>query len=674
MRFLKLEMVNFKPYHENQEIVLFNKQRKERAITLNIGPTGHGKTSISEAIEWCLFGESCKPAGLHWEKWVNDLSTETAKDRKERHVKMSVMLTVEIENEHYRIIRSGKINVDTGKKEKDSEVSILKGGKPIKEDPNTFINERFLPVHLMEYFIFDADDMLRLFEENQEVTIKDHINKILRLEVLDDIVEALKRVNELYEDEIGQIQSEIPGDISKQIRVQKKELQRKKRAIGKVQKEIKKLEREKQELFPRSPTGSLKRFSVLVDERDRLDQNIERMNKQFKEEKFQEDTLLPSTIHLLFLEDIIADELKKLREKKPTRNEFETSVNMIRPIIEKKKYSGILFGKRENVSLIMDARKIDKSNLDDIDNLEFATGERGIRIDQIRIFGTYRDQIRPLSVLFFKFKDKINEALSKLVKVRNKIRQIGETERNKELKKKFDKFNELERIIKEKKDLVKEIREKMAEIEEEVENLGEKLELKKEQKRRIESLQSRKADVTTMHGIAERTKSEFMKNLLSAVNKSASEFLLRTVKDQRRFHSIEVYPDYRLDIKKENGQVLGKERINRGNLQVALMAFFFGLSKHLGKDIPYIIDAPLIRLDPGHDKRLLTQLGEGEKQIIMHVIPGKEYTPESFRWLRPYVNTQNWIYRKEYKTTGVNISYAESIDPHSVIEYDIDKF
>jgi len=102
------------------------------------------------------------------------------------------------------------------------------------------------------------------------------------------------------------------------------------------------------------------------------------------------------------------------------------------------------------------------------------------------------------------------------------------------------------------------------------------------------------------------------------------------------------------------------------------MSFFFGLSKFLEKELPYVIDDPLLRLDPGHDKRLIEQLSKTNDQLIFHMIPGKEYTTDSFDWLKLHINTQNWLYREEYK--GLNISYVERKEAEKIIEFDIDKF
>ena len=104
-----------------------------------------------------------------------------------------------------------------------------------------------------------------------------------------------------------------------------------------------------------------------------------------------------------------------------------------------------------------------------------------------------------------------------------------------------------------------------------------------------------------------------------------------------------------------------------------MLSFFLGLSQFLEKGIPYVIDNPLIRLDPGHDKRLIDQLNKSNNQIILHLIPGKEYTSENYKWLKHNLNTQNWIYRNIYMDKEL-ISTIKLQDSNKFITFNIDEF
>ena len=174
--------------------------------------------------------------------------------------------------------------------------------------------------------------------------------------------------------------------------------------------------------------------------------------------------------------------------------------------------------------------------------------------------------------------------------------------------------------------------------------------------------------------ISKQAREEFLSTLINFVNKKASEFMRNTVKDTNRFFSMEIDTNYQFTVRQKNGVKLKPEQINKGTLTISMLSFFFGLSNYLEKEIPYVIDNPMIRLDPGHDKRLVEQLVESSDQVVLHLIPGKEYTTDSFSWLKSNINIQNWIYRNEYMQRDDLISTTERKDENCIVEFDIDKF
>ncbi len=667
MKFVKLKLKNFKPYYvitnKEPEISFFESERSDKNISLNIGPTGHGKSSISEAILWCFFGDSYK---RNWEEWVNTLSMEIAKQKGDREVKMSVELEIEMGSEYYRIVRLGEYNVKRKEKLKESEIHVICNGEPVKEDPNMFIGRYFLPMKLMEYFIFDADDILKKFEENREKTIKDHINKIVGLEKLDDVVSTLERVIELYKDGVYEIESQIRGDTANKIKEKEEDIQKKKEAVIQLKNEIDNFEKEKKKLFRGgAPSPEEERFRDLIEERDKLTEEIKRSNN-----KLREDKDLLSNMDLLLLKNVIEKAMEKTEKKKTSREEFENAVEVVKSSVEKD-YSGIFFNVEEK-SLIKSGTEIGPDNLEGINKLLLSTGS-GIKADSLRIFREYLDESKSTQEKFLDYKKKFDGKDGELLKVKNQMDLIGETTGNKEVIEKIKKFEEIERKMSRKKGNIKEIEDKIRDIESEINELREQLKLENDQKREIKEINEKKTITQSLLQISKETRKEFLDFLLSEVNKTASEFLRNIIKDTKRFHSIEIDPDYRFQLKQENGEPLKESQINRGNLQISLMAFFFGLSQFLNKKIPYVIDDPLLRLDPGHDKRLIEQLSKTGEQLILHMIPGKEYTTDTFRWLGPHINIQNWIYRKMHGTKEL-ISYVECKDAEKIIEFDIDKF
>ena len=670
MKFIKLKLKNFKPYYEmpseEQEIILFDEERKDKNITTNIGQTGHGKTSISEALLWCIFGERSHSS---WEEWVNSLAIKVAKDKRDIEVPISVELVLEIEGDHYRLIRSATYNIANKQKLADSKLSILHNGGLISEDSESFIAHNFPPVGLMKYFVFDADDILKKFEDNRERTIKDHINKIVGVEKLNKLIASLEKVRGFYEDENSEIERAIQSDIAEKIKTKKEDVARKEDAIASVKEEIRKLKEEKSGLIPKPRTLEIKNFSDLVDKKDSLIKDIDTLNDQFQ---FSNGNIIPN-MDLLLLEDIILKFMQRLNNKGTTEKEFTTSSYIIKSSL-KADYSGILFDESERARLIKKGTEISEEDLDDVKNLNLESGE-GLKTLVAAEIEPWEGKINNLKTSFESYKKDFESKMKDLMRVKNQIDQIGVTTENEELRAKYKELQKIERRIKEKEELLRKLEKTKEIIKKEIEDLRGKLDKNKEDRKELERIEERKKFAQVLLDLSKKIRKNFLEELLSYVNQRASESLRSTVKDIDRFHSIEIDSDYVFEVKQKNGDPLEDSQINRGTLQIALMSFFFGLSQYLEEknEIPYVIDDPLIRLDPGHDKRLIEQLSKTHEQIIFHMIPGKEYTTDSYKWLKNHINTQNWIYRGKYKNMEL-ISHVERKEPDYIVKFDIDTF
>lgn len=666
MRFVKLVLKNFKPYYDfprktqEQEINLFDEKNPNKNITLNIGQTGHGKTSLSEAILWCIYGDTF-PRKLS--ELVNSMAIDIAKDNNENEVEMSVKLIININNDNYQLFRKCTYNIEQNVGE--SDLSIIYEGVPLSSsEVETFINDNFPSIKLMYYFVFDADDILKKFEENRQGAIREHINKFAGVEKLDLIITQLEKVIGIYDREINNIEEKIHGDIADKIREHDKDINKKGEALDKIEEKIVDLKKEKNELFKVSPSEEVKRFSKLVDKKEHLEEQINKLNDEYYKD------CPVSDIDLVFLSNIIKKGVDKLSKKQTTEEEFETSVELLRTTIEND-FTGIIFNNKD-FRLIKKGTNLSDTCLEDVNCLKLRKGE-GLKGISLQTFINYAEKSEIQKSKFLSLKKEFKFHQEELIKTKSQLIRIGDTSQDREAKKRFDRYKQIEQKIDAQKNLERDIVNKIEETNREIEGLRHQLAADEAQKQEIKSIDDVKKNTEKLLVIAKDSRRRYLKNLLTQVNKLASDFLRETVKDTTRFHTIEIDSNYHFKVKQENGSILEEGQINRGNVQLSMMSFFFGLSKFLGKKIPYIIDDPLLRLDPGHDKRLIQQLSAINEQIVFHMIPGKEYTSDSFGWLKAHINTQNWLYRDIYNGIA-EVSYAESRNPEKMIEFDIDKF
>jgi len=668
MKFTKIEVFNFKPYNEKKEIMLYDIKRQDKSITINVGPNEHGKTSISEMIFWCLFGENC-PSGKTWEDWVNDLATKIAIESGKNEINMYVKLYLQNENQEYMIFRSGLIyaeDLENRKRKEESKLKIFKNGKEIENDPKDFILSNFLNVDLMDYFIFDADRLLQTFEEDQTSTIKDYINRILRVDTLDRSKEALQSVIKIYNNEITDIETNIESNISDLIKANKSDIKIKESRIQVLVSENSKFLDEQNEIFSSNPSEQIRKFSKLVDKKDAIKKEIKKTNEKFLLDKNED---INRQFFLILLEDIIEDTIDKLADKTLSKDEFLTNLELLKTTIGED-YIGILVGDPD-FKLINKNQDIDPKNLASLNKIKFTDESYGNLFDEYAVFQKYKAVMLQAKKNFNKYYSKISKLKERLSGVEKEIKTLGESEQKKDDKKKIDAYDSLDKRIKDNNLLINEINGKIKEQNKKNDELKKELEYNEEQKVVVSFIKLKIKKTKKLLDIMDKIKEVFMDELLSKINHRASELLRKIVKG-KRFHNIEVSANYDFVIKTRSDQILKSTQINRATTQIALMSFFIALSEHFGKKIPYIIDAPIIRLDGGNDRRLITELAKNKEQLILHLIPDREYTPKVFNWINPYLNIQNWIDREPYSSFDEEISTVEIKDSTMIIDYDIE--
>jgi DNA repair exonuclease SbcCD ATPase subunit len=667
MRILKLRVTNFIPYFgEDNEIVLWDEDRPGKNATLDIGPTGNGKTSISRAVMFCLFGEQFAP---EWESMINDLALDLGKQSPKRPVKIAVEMEVDIEGDTYVILRVGEYDLGIGKRAEDTKLFVRLNGEPIKGEPEDFINDKFPPVGLMEYFIFDADDMLALFEKNREKTIKDHINKIVGVETLDSMSDSLGDVITLYESQINDVRNKSPGVSREALNQEISKKSAKILSIRQQEAEIQNLERKKKDLFPKGRLSAEEtRLKEVMDRQQAAEEEMAELDKSLTGNKE-----LVSNFHMLFLKEIINKSVQIVNKKETTKTEFDGAIGTLRSTIEGK-YGGVIFDE-EDAFLVRRGAQIKEGQREGLEKLKLGQGS-GIKAIALREFADAQRIEGQTESEFLSLETKFKDAQNRLSQARNLLRQMGEKEKNAKLKERIEKFLGYDKEIFERKHVLEETKAQLAKIEDEINELSKDQKTTAEVDRKIKKIHEKAELAAYMKKVTEETKKSFLQQLLRDVNLNATEFFRGVIRgDDPRLDSISVDSDYRLNVKDKDGKSIDPETISKGNKQISLMAFFFGISKYLKNKLPYIIDDPLIRLDAGHDKRLVTQLCKSDQQLVMHMIPGKEYTKDSFDWLRPYINTQNWINRTREKGPSLERlkSYAKKMDPNSFVEYNIDK-
>jgi len=209
---IKLTTTNWRNFYGKHELVFSNK--KDKHVTLIHGQNGTGKTTMINAIKWCLyrttpdFDKELKQVTnveiAHWDTWDSEIAdgkiVKTTPNEKDSVFK--VELIFEHEGFEYRATREAH--------QKDMRGSVIAPGKDtftlFKKDQSgqqRLINEpqsaisRILPGELSDYFLFSGETVGRMLDSsaNEGSGYKNAVRDILGFTLSDIAIKDLERIS-----------------------------------------------------------------------------------------------------------------------------------------------------------------------------------------------------------------------------------------------------------------------------------------------------------------------------------------------------------------------------------------------------------------------------------------------------------------------------------------------
>jgi DNA sulfur modification protein DndD len=206
----RIELENFGPFFDSHDQELKNKKNKK--MILFSGSTGSGKTSLNEAIEWCLFGSSNNKRNMF--NLINDLAKVNCK--KDHKINSKVILTFNKDSkgisEKIILIRNVSIKrtnrsilkgiettdisdfefEETGREFEFFEVHKWEGvtQKPITISENTF-REIYFPDIVKDYYIIYGESIVNPHVKEK---IKIAVERNCFAEIFDKVQENLNNL------------------------------------------------------------------------------------------------------------------------------------------------------------------------------------------------------------------------------------------------------------------------------------------------------------------------------------------------------------------------------------------------------------------------------------------------------------------------------------------------
>lgn len=620
-----MKINNFRQYMGFNQIDFTTSNDKN--FTIIKGTNGSGKTTILNAITWCIYG-----AELHNDT-DDPIYNEIVENEIEKGGKFEVEVELEILNDDNESITFHRVQQfyknDKGKifesvfDGNDFQVIVESDrDNKIIENPDLFIDQ-YMPIDIEEYFFFDGEKLEDYFKENTGKVIKKSVFKITQLKLFKRLIDHLDERRRHFKDKItaispktGEIEQEILNiediitrnkellkDITKQRDIAAKSIKNIDKELRKIDSpNIKKLPQEREKL-----TSEMKELDRKIDDsiKDKTDYLLEKtpiilansvlIETQKIAENLTDKGFIPAKYKKNFLKDLM-EEGKCICGTDLKTN--ETCKEHIKKLYEQTTY---LTDISEEISteyvritdLLSEIEEFREKQTEKGKNIKFFEKEREKKSKRITEIGVILkdSQIENVNKLENLLEENINIQKAKIHEEERLKLQIESSKkkliklrakRDKEMLKNNE-MEELRHVIKFSQDALEAAR-KM------------KLNLVEEIREQIE----------------EETKEQFIKLMWKG-----------------SFIDVNINNDYEVSITRRSGRITNANGLSAGEKLALALSFMAALNKISGFNLPIIIDTPMGRLDREIKLNIAEFLPKylEDKQITL-LVTGEEYSSE----------------------------------------------
>ena len=595
----RIRLQNWKCYQEEQ--IQFDGSNSQH-IWIVFGQNGAGKTSLLEAIQWCLYGGKA-------------ISSRDLLDRFNRvavqndpTVELGVELVFKRDGRIYAVSRVARRVVRGTSSSANVDEPTFRIDGVNQGDARERI-EDLLPSSCSQFFFFDGVEIKRYAQRVHTQETREAIERILGIPELRNLRDDAERAVTILDERLAQAAA---GN---------EELQRVVLELDGVQEEIA-TAKDQLNLAKEEHKAAISILESVEQEGNRIDAlrgKLEELHRQEREEaRFKEDldvaenqietVLQQASIPLLseFIQEV-ADDMQRTTMTTARR---AGSTNQLRTLL--------------NAEVCLCGRPIDEharqhihTQLEDLHSSE-GEGIEAMRQDNMRnqLGSLARFRLPSPEDLWLR-RDRLRDELEEVRQAAYRLKQETgglNVEQERDI---WRKRYEVESAVKERRETVERFQRTLTDLEQQANTLRRQREQFASHHEQMAQL-ARQAQMA--RGLSEAAKELIEWRILErkeAIEKHTSEIHRRVTNKPDEYKGIEIRADYTLGIKNAAGAVLDPETLSAGEKEALAFSFIAGLNLASGTAAPFIMDTPFGHLDTDHQKNLVSSLPELPSQVVV---------------------------------------------------------
>lgn len=618
---LKIQTIKLRNWKCYQDETIQFETADDRNIWIVFGQNGFGKTSLLEAIQWCLYGTDAVSNA--------ELSTRFNRvaARNDSRTQLSVHLTFDSNGRIYNVNRVARRNPRGTAVTVNVEEPTVNIDGVNQADVRERIEE-LLPRSCKEFFFFDGVEIKRYAQRVQKDETRDSIERVLGIPELRNLRDDAERAMRILDDRMSEASSS-----NEELTTINASLDEKSEEIATVEDQ---LAIAKEQLGAaisikdsiQVEAGQLEALRTKIDEISRLDREIARTNDSLNEIEVQIAAgLQQAAIPLLlgFIREVSSD----LQRTSITTARRAGSHQQLKALLEAE---GCLCGRpmddeaKAHIQKELDRLKVTEN-----------VGKESIRQDTLRaeVDSLSRYQRPDFESLMLR-RDRVADELEELKQARDRLRhETGDisVDREKEV---WKKVWEAEAAINEKEDAIKRFNEALVRLRQEEDKLRRDRERSASQQEGMAELAEQARIARGLFLAAKELIEWRISERKETIERHTSEVHRRVTNKPDEYVGVIIDSDYSLRVKNVAGDILDPETLSAGEREALAFAFIAGLNLASGTAAPFVMDTPFGHLDTDHQKNLVRSLPELPSQVIV-LATDRDLPDNLLREVRPHV-------------------------------------
>ena len=631
MRIDFISLKNYRPYLEAK--IVFSNDEKHKNFTIVQGANGAGKSSLLNAITWCLYNEEVNLKTA--QKGLPIFNTEAFENLKknqilEAKVEIQMIDKEGLKHNFIRMIKyrksedgSEEIVPDISSKEKDGSTFqyFRQEGNQSKllSDPKFFI-EQIMPENIKEYFFFDGERLDLYFKESSGEKIKQAVFDISQITIIEKLVNRLRNKKR----ELLREQKDLGSDIEKL----REETEIRQTSLDQYKKDLneKKYARREAEELEEKTSDELRQYPDSADYESKRKEVEGQINNNEEDIKFHRadklQKLLKSARSIIAFYAI--DYAKTLIDKGIDENKYPPSArkDFIEALLKKNKCicgADLLEHKyRKPWEDLLNKVSTSSEICNTIIKMQ---GELRSLLDKIDLFDEEQFELSKKINDLEKKRDELTKQQDLLLK------KIGSSpiEKIKRLK---NRLLEAKKII---KDLIYEVGTMETRISLEQKGINAKNKELTEAMRKQDKYKAISQILQFLDNSiesAEQIRNEIMQEVRQKIQDKTKEQFFSLIWNPEAFKDVMIDEEYNISVIHISGRE-GIGTLSAGQRQVLALSFMAALKQVSGFDTPIVIDTPLGRLSKEPKNNIAKKLPNylSGSQVTM-LVTEEEYTHE----------------------------------------------